>query len=247
MPIDDYLGNLKGHRYIKQKITPKREKYPPITSLTKIFLEGKQYKNYNYPDLLISTTYLPAQNWDYAHELLDDLDSFMLTPRQFIDYLKLLKSGNACDQYKRKLNPKFLIYKFNNIINTDKLIWLDTEFRIQGDAKFIYYNHLNTSEGPVAHDRHFLNPFDFLISDCCLTLDNFLATPNSFGLPYSKSNYGNFLIKYHSPQRDGNVATYGGSDIIERRFNLNTEKEVFRPHIVGDPLTFPMTFKAQKC
>src|SRR3989338_8273799 len=156
MPIDDYLGNLKGHRYIKQKITPKREKYPPITSLTQIFLEGKQYKNYNYPD---------------------------------------------------------------------KLIWLDTEFRIQGDAKFIYYNHLNTSEGPVAHDRHFLNPFDFLISDCCLTLDNFLATPNSFGLPYSKSNYGNFLIKYHSPQRDGNVATYGGSDIIERRFNLNTEKE----------------------
>src|SRR3989344_9495227 len=70
-----------------------------------LILPGRQHGNYEYPDLLVSTdrSHL-GRNWNDAYEALRQEDSFMLNPRQFVDFLSLLKSGEAYDGNGRKVN-----------------------------------------------------------------------------------------------------------------------------------------------
>jgi len=246
MPIDDYLGKIEGIRTLKKLFIPPLESGVHISSLTEIYLESKQYKNYSYPDLLVSPHYLKAQNWQEAHIMADEFDSFVLTPRQFIDYLKLLKSGEAYNQSKKKINPKYLLNEFEKIINTDKLIWLDAEFKLINGIKHIFYNHKPTSQGPIYDNSDILDTSDYLKGYWSLSVDDILSTKNSYGLPDHKSDPGNnSIIKYHPPMVHDCVATYGGSEIREKRYNFESDKSVFRPGIVGDPLTYPVIITAR--
>jgi len=248
MPIDDYLGKLEGINNINkiQNIPFRQKNKPLLSSHNYILLKGKTYRYYSYPDILIDLSYINAPEWEYAHQEADELDSFMINPRQFIDYLKLLISGVASDQNNTPLNPSFLIGKFNEIINTDKLIWLDAEFTTINGIRFIEFDHKITPNGIRAQEKHLFDEDNLLRNNSKISIEDFLNSKNSFGLPdFINSNDGE-LVKYFFPRFNNNVAFYGGAVINERIYGFNSEKYVFRPGIVGDPLTDPVTIVARK-
>jgi len=98
MPIDDALAEL-GPSIIMPKIEE------TSSSGSYILLPENEY----HGNLLVSKErkYF-RKNWYEAHKELNKEDSHMLTIRQFVDFLNLLKSGNAYDENKNK-------YLFNNV------------------------------------------------------------------------------------------------------------------------------------
>src|SRR3989344_2629032 len=61
-----------------------------------LILEGRSHGKYSYPDLLVSTERI-HQNKDMAQtwESLRKEDSFMLTIRQYVDFLNMIRVGEA--------------------------------------------------------------------------------------------------------------------------------------------------------
>ena len=106
MPIDDALAQLGPS--IKY---PKIE--PTSTSGNYILLPENEY----HKDLLVSKErqYL-GKNWYQAHEELAKENSLMLTIRQFVDFLNLLKSGKAYDENKNKIPDKESQLILDNIL-----------------------------------------------------------------------------------------------------------------------------------
>ena len=61
-----------------------------------IILPGKTHGTYSYPDLLVGMERAHlGTNWGEAHAALHQEGAFMLTVRQYVDFLGLLKSGNV--------------------------------------------------------------------------------------------------------------------------------------------------------
>src|SRR3989344_9511391 len=133
MPIDDALAQLGPS--IKY---PKIE--PTSNSGNYILLPENEY----HKDLLVSKErkYL-GKNWYQAHEELAKEDSYMLTIRQFVDFLKLLKSGNVYDENKNKILNKesnLILYDILNQKNPVRGEWLDAEFKEIENKLYICYN-----------------------------------------------------------------------------------------------------------
>ena len=89
---------------------------------------------YEYPDLLVpmDKDYYGA-NWKQAHESLSRNNELMLTPRQFFDFIELLKSGTAYDGEGGKLDQESTDEVLGKIFNSGKDFegeWLDAEFSI---------------------------------------------------------------------------------------------------------------------
>ncbi len=62
-----------------------------------IILPAKSAPRYNYPDLYISTHLIDTirgWKWEEAIQFASEKEFYILTPREFVDFLNLLKSGN---------------------------------------------------------------------------------------------------------------------------------------------------------
>jgi len=59
-----------------------------------IILPGKEYSNYTYPDLLVSMekSHL-GETWNNCYEALQQEGQFMLTIRQFVDFIAINTSS----------------------------------------------------------------------------------------------------------------------------------------------------------
>mgnify|MGYP001610769040 CR=1 FL=1 len=123
------------------------EKSPDSIS---ILLEGRSHNIYSYPDILVSQErQYQGKDWNEAQELLHKEQEFMLTPRQFIDLITLLKSGNAYDGTGTKLHQP----QINTILDDLLMVrapwrseWLDAQFKIEKKSKTITY-HTITPQG----------------------------------------------------------------------------------------------------
>jgi len=194
MPIDDALAQLGPS--IKY---PKIE--PTSTSGSYIFLPENEY----HGDLLISKErkYL-GLNWHQAHEELAKENSLMLTIRQFIDFLNLLKSENVYDENKNKIPAE----QYNSILediltqrDPYRAEWLDADFKVINNNLHINYNH--------KYINGKLTPQKSEPLEACLMEDVYvdLSSANKQGLPTKKSKSQEIYF-YYPRSNNNSVARF---------------------------------------
>ena len=156
-----------------------------------LIMPGKTYGNYSYPDLLVAMerTNL-GSNWNQSHEALHQEDSFMLSIRQYIDFLQLLKSENVYDGKGAKLT-KGRVNKILDEILTKRgpwrAEWLDAYFKNVNGVLHINYEHRNVN-GQLKPQRN--EPLeDCVMKDAYVNL----FSANRQGLPTVNNAYVNLL------------------------------------------------------
>ena len=165
-----------------------------------IALPGKAYSGYSYPDILVSVnrSYL-GKSWNECQKLLHNEGCFMLTIRQFVDFINLLKSEDAkySDGVKLTKEEKEIILdeilKFRNPWRGE---WLDAKFTKIKNGIYITYHKIK--------DDGELEEFSEELKDCLtsdktpgIDLDYWLSNSTSWGIP--KTNIPNGSLYYWHP------------------------------------------------
>lgn len=188
-----------------------------------IILPGRTHGSYSYPQIYVAMerSYL-NEDWNQAHESLRKEDAFMLNPRQFVDFLALLKSGNAYDGTNQKIAESRLTEILNEIVevrNPWRSEWLDAKFtKVQTGKKLIVLPknemhvtyHTHDGSGKLVEKTELLQ--DCLMEDKTpgIDFDYWLANATKQGLPPANCQSGQM---YYWNPRDGRVARfYAGSD-----------------------------------
>ncbi len=100
-----------------------------------IVLEGQTYGNYSYSDLLVAMDKKHhGKNWYETFEDLDKEGAHMLTIRQYVDFLNLLKSGNVFSGAGNRVSSAILnkiLYDILKVGGSYRAEWLDAKFRKQ--------------------------------------------------------------------------------------------------------------------
>ncbi len=173
-------------------------------------------RNKEHPDLLIAKEVIhKGLNWYEAHNQLKKEGSFMLNPKLFAEFLKLLKSGNALDGNKNKVDSRELQTILNEITkvrNPWRYEWLDNKYVKQGGilgigSKLAVNYHKFDSSGKLVEVTEPLDA-DTLMQNKTpgISLDDWLNNPNFQGLP--KANVQDGSLYYWQPI-EGKVAGFG--------------------------------------
>ncbi len=150
--------------------------------------------------------YIGYIDWNKSHNLLKELDSFMLNPKLFTEFLKLLKSGNAFNGNKKQVNSNELETILNEIIevrNPWRAEWLDNKYFKQGGilgfgSKLSVTYHKFDSSGKLVQVTEDLDPDTLMETKTWgISLDDWINNPNSQGLP--KSNVKDGSLYYLKP------------------------------------------------
>jgi len=177
-----------------------------------IFLQGKTHKDYSYPDTLVSMNrlgmspevekvgkelgynlsntakessgrdYIGNINWKNGLTLNLKLGGLTLSPRQFEDFILLLKSGNALDGTGKKIPESKLTEILDEITEVRepwRAEWLDADFKYATNKLWIYSSHLLDTNGN-------LNPnYKKELETCLMTKGTKinLRTMNHQGMP----------------------------------------------------------------
>lgn len=168
-----------------------------------IILEARQHGSYSYPDTLVPMEKSHfGKDWNKTHEDLTKEGAYMLTIRQFADFLNLLKSGKAFDGTGKLVRKEKLESVFNEIVEVRdpwRSEWLDAKFE---GGSIIYHtlngNNLEEINEPLAN---------YIKTDKIpgISLDDWLKRANYQGLPVPKTNKGRLC--YWAPA-DGSVAGF---------------------------------------
>jgi len=209
---NEMFGRKLGEDLI-EKVLSKQNPQPKIIKPSAIenqesyiILPGKTYNNYSYPDVLVSKERsYHNNNWHKSHELLNKDNSFMLTIRQFVDFLNLLKSGEAYNGKGTKINKKELDDLFDEITKVKdpaRAEWLDADFKVINDTLHINYEHklINNILTPK-----YSEPLEkCLMEDKTPGIDikSWLKNANKQGLPLK--NISNGKLYYECPGSDNN-------------------------------------------
>lgn len=186
------------------------KKYGVIDPKNWIILPARTHEDYSYPDLLVSKDlFYKEKNWFEAHELLQKEDFFMLTIRQFFDFLILIKSENVCDGTGEKINPEELAQMLKEILgpNENKSLiseWLDAKFKKTDEGMFIEYNHRLKKGKLIACDLVNLDKLPWLsnLGD--------IRYINKVGLPFGYFIYAkkDFIYNRYNDNPMGSVAQF---------------------------------------
>jgi len=189
MPIDDALAQLGP-----SIIVPKIEE--TSSSGSYIVLPGNDY----HEELLISKEKKHfGKNWYETHQKLNKKDSFMLTIRQFVDFLNLLKSGKAYDENKNKIPAEQCNSILDNILTQrNKYVgeWLDADFKVVNCKLQLNYNHKYMNGKLIPQKSEPL--------EACLMEDGYidLFSANRQGLPTKKSKSQEIYFYYPRSDND---------------------------------------------
>jgi len=143
--------------------------------------------------------------WYCAHKTVNRKGAFMPTPRQFIDFLELLKSGQPVYDGRGTLVERSRIESVLNDVSTKRgrwrAEWLDTYFIKTNGVWTINYEH-RTRGDFVQSTRS--EPLEAcLMEDCYVNL----SIVNRQGLPATKSI--NEDVYFCSPNNSGTVIGFG--------------------------------------
>ncbi len=153
---------------------------------------------------------LKEKNWYTSHEAAQDLNGRMLTLREFIDFLLLLKSGDAKDGEGNPISKSVLTHMYRKIVDTHEPYrgeWLDARFTKSRGDLIINYNHKKLITGrlrsllPTKLER----TLEHLRSNSLVDLNQF----NKQGLPEKAGS--DFF--YSSP-KEGLVASFSCSSVF---------------------------------
>ncbi len=191
-----------------------------------IILPGQSYGNYSYPDLLVAMDRTHNnKNWNDCHTALDQENAFMLNPRQFVDFLNVLRSGNAYDGRGSPADSQKVESMLDEILTVRSLWrseWLDAKFESRGGTlgigskMYIKSGHSQTIISNTTLKSVDEPLTDYLKSDKTpgIDLDSWLSNANEHGLP--KANISDGSLYYWSPRNGKVVGFYaysGGADL----------------------------------
>ncbi len=178
-----------------------------------IILEGQTHGSYSYPDLLVATSLSHKdKDWDATQAALHGKDSFMLTPRQYVDFLNLLRSGKAFYGSGKQIDSKTLERLYDEITEVRdpwRAEHLDAKFSKGGipviNTKWGITYHKINQDGTLTPVTEPLQ--DVLMSDKKpgISIDDWLKNATDQGLPSPKVSDGQ--LWYWHP-RDGAVAGF---------------------------------------
>ncbi len=174
-----------------------------------LILDSHTYGSYSYPDLLVAKSLSHhGKNWYDSHAALHAEGFEMLTPRQFVDFLNLLKSKKAFDGKGNKVSSSELETLLKEIIE-QRDPWraerLDAKFENKKGRLHINYEH-RTINGKLTAQKS--EPLaDYLAADKApsIDLDDYLKRATSQGMPPADAKSGS--LYYWSPV-DGGVAGF---------------------------------------
>src|SRR3989338_9287249 len=204
-------------RFVGVSLAPKEKSKLEDPKNWIILPENNKVGNSSYPKILVSTERSYSnKNWDECQKLLHKNNEFMLTIRQFIDFLSLLISGDA--EYANgekvpKEEAKRLLDEIIELRDPWRAELLDAKFSKTGDKLFITYHKIK--------DDGSLEEFTEELKDCLMKnkvpgidLKCWLLNSTSCGIPKSRIPNGNL---YYWHPRDGSVAVirneYSGLDL----------------------------------
>ncbi|MDP1695976.1 MAG: hypothetical protein Q8L29_03620 [archaeon] len=205
--------------------TPEPEKPAPVikprTSVPAtdpqnyIILPGATHGKYNYPDTLVSMERRHFnKDWISAHAALYSDDEYMLTIRQFADFLALLKTGKAFDGAGSQVDPQRIEGILDEILtvrNPWRSEWLDAKFENKGgilglgSKLHINYDHRFLSGVNSGLSHQYSEEVDCLMTDKQIDISDWLNNANEHGLPTKNTSGGQ--IYYYYP-RNGRVAWF---------------------------------------
>jgi len=196
------------YKLVESVQSPSRQSQSSKSKKSKYILLDREHQNGNYSevDLLIpfKITYLNIK-WEECKTpiLLASEQGYMPTIRQHLDFLELIKSGEAFDEYGYKIDSKLLENLFDEITaqrDPWRGEWLDAQF---GNRTITYHKILQN--GSVREITESLD--DCLMEDKSpgISLDSWIKTANSYGLPTENTADGSLL--YLAP-RSGTVAWF---------------------------------------
>ena len=139
-------------------------------------------------------------NWYKAHQSLHQENKRMLTIREFVDFLSLLKTGNALDGLEQRLPEDEVKRIYNDIAekrNPYRAEWLDADFKVVDERLHINYNHRNVNGNLQPQNSE---PLEECVMENVYV--DLMGSANKQGLPTRKSNNQEFY--YWKPLEDNN-------------------------------------------
>ncbi len=174
-----------------------------------LILDDKTHGSYSYPDLMVAKSLSHhGKNWYQSHETLHAEGFEMLTLRQFVDFLNLLKSGRAFDGKGNKVSSSELEIILKEITEQRdpwRAEWLDAQFKEKKGKLHIDYEH-RIVKGKLTAQKS--EPLACYLAEDKLPgidLDDYLKRATSQGLPPNDVKSGS--LYYWSPA-DGYVAWF---------------------------------------
>ena len=230
-----YERYSRGSKHNEEKELPSSKVITPATipnPESYIILEGQKHGTYSYPDMLVSMdkSYF-NQDWYSAQRTVHQNNECMLTPRQFVDFLNLLKSDRAYNGEGKPLPGSKLNSLLDEIIivrshwsaewlarNYWRVEWLDACFSAQGETTKVTY-HTIRGDGILEQVTEPLE--DCLMNDKTpgIDLDDWLKKATYQGFPDKKTGSGSPDKKtgsgslYYWYPRDERVAGFGASSV----------------------------------
>ena len=179
-----------------------------------LILEGKPHQSYSYPDTLVEMERSHhGKNWFQVHEELNKEQAHMLTIRQYIDFLNILRSGKVFDGKGNKIQKQ----KLDNILEDILTVrqpwrgeWLNADFKVQGKELHILYTHriINGKLQPQYTEQ--LDPATLRENKTPgISLDDWLNNATYQGLPPTKIKKGD--LYYWAPLSDNNSVAWFGA------------------------------------
>ena len=172
-----------------------------------IILPSQTHGNHQYPDLLVSMdrTHL-NKNWDECWNEVRAEGGLMLPLREYVDFINLIKSGQAFDGNGKAISGSRLDALYKDITEV-RAPWrgehIDAKFESKG--KKLYLLSHKFESGNLIESKYPLE--DCLISDktAGIDLDDWLVRANRQGLPPSNVKDGKLYYWY---PRDKAVARF---------------------------------------
>jgi hypothetical protein len=184
-----------------------------------LLLEGRTHGNYEYPDLIVATDRSHQnKNWSEAWNELRQEDAFMLNPRQYVDFLKMLRSGQGYDETGNAVSGSVLAEILNDIVEVRdpwRAEWLDARFSNKRTGRkelVIPVNQMHITYHVLDNGslREVAEPLDnYLGSDKTPGIDlNSWLSDNEHGLP--KQNIQDGQLYFWHPRTE-RVARFGAN------------------------------------
>lgn len=184
-----------------------------------IILEGRTHGTgksaYTYPDTLVGMgTKHQGKNWSDSHIALAQEGNYMLSIRQFVDFLSLIKSGNAYDGLGKKVASSKLASILDDIVTVRapyRSEWLDADFKVQEKLKIFKGKILMNYEHTIVNgkpDPQRPNEIleGYLAKDKTIDFDDWLARATYQGLPPPDIKDGS--LYYWKPLKDNNSVAW---------------------------------------
>ena len=156
-----------------------------------------------------------GSNWYEIHQSLHQENARMITIREFVDFLALLKTGNALDGLEQRLPEDEVERIYKDIAEKKdpyRAEWLDADFKVVDGRLHINYNHRTVNGN--------LQPQNSEPLENCVMENSYIdliGSANKQGMPTRGSNNQEFY--YWKPLEDNNsVARFNagsnGADVL---------------------------------